>query len=61
MQGLGALRKVEEMVVNLLNPQQQQYLKELADYLQSDSGAWAIGDEHIDLLVFLLRFVCRLT
>lgn len=43
------------MVVNLLNPQQQQHLKELADYLHSESGAWAIGDEHIDLLVFLLK------
>ncbi|KAI2796903.1 Desumoylating isopeptidase 1 [Blomia tropicalis] len=52
--GLAAAQKIEEMVVNLLNPQQQQFLKELADYLQSDNGAWAIGDEHIDLIVFLL-------
>lgn len=44
------------MVVNLLNPQQQQYLKEFGDYLMTDSGAWAIGDEHLDLIIFLLRY-----
>ena len=44
------------MVVNLLNPQQQEYLKEIGTYLQSESGAWAIGEEHIDLIVYLLRY-----
>lgn len=56
-QGVAALAKVEEMVITLLNPQQQEYLKEVGTYLQSESGAWAIGEEHIELLVYLLRYV----
>ena len=44
-------------MVNLLNPQQQEYLKEVGTYLQSESGAWAIGEEHIELLVYLLGYV----
>ncbi|XP_017493006.1 PREDICTED: uncharacterized protein LOC108381110 [Rhagoletis zephyria] len=52
--GTAALQKVEEMVVTLLNPQQQEYLKELGTYLQSEAGAWAIGEEHIELIVYLL-------
>lgn len=44
------------MVVTLLNPQQQEYLKELGTYLQSEAGAWAIGEEHIELIVYLLRY-----
>ncbi|OTF69114.1 hypothetical protein BLA29_012990 [Euroglyphus maynei] len=53
--GLAAIRKVEEMVFTMLNPEQQQCLKEIDEYLQSESGAWAIGDEHLDLISFLLK------
>ncbi|KAH9501898.1 uncharacterized protein LOC124497125 isoform X2 [Dermatophagoides farinae] len=53
--GLAAIRKVEEMVFTMLNPQQQQCLKEIDEYLQSESGAWAIGDEHLDLIAYLLN------
>ncbi|XP_027203361.2 uncharacterized protein LOC113797216 isoform X1 [Dermatophagoides pteronyssinus] len=53
--GLAAIRKVEEMVFTMLNPEQQQCLKEIDEYLQSESGAWAIGDEHLDLISFLLN------
>lgn len=53
--GITALAKVEEMVQNFLNPQQQQCLKEIEEYLKSESGAWAIGDEHLDLFSFLLK------
>ncbi|KAI7688271.1 hypothetical protein SSS_08350, partial [Sarcoptes scabiei] len=53
--GITALAKVEEMVQNFLNPQQQQCLKEIEEYLKSESGAWAIGDEHLDLFSFLLN------
>lgn len=43
------------MVFTMLNPQQQQCLKEIDEYLQSESGAWAIGDEHLDLIAYLLK------
>lgn len=43
------------MVISMLNPQQQEYLKELGTYLGSEDGAWAIGEEHIQLIVYLLR------
>ena len=45
------------MVFTMLNPEQQQCLKEIDEYLQSESGAWAIGDEHLDLISFLLKLV----
>ena len=49
------MKKIEELVLDQLSTEQQQYLKELGDYLVSESGAWALGEEHLEFISLLLR------
>ena len=48
------MKKLIDFVSDLLSPEQQQLLKELNEYLTTESGAWALGNEHLDLIAHLL-------
>ncbi|XP_054155325.1 uncharacterized protein LOC128953828 [Oppia nitens] len=52
--GVAAIKKITELITDLLSNEQQQYLKELSEYLVSESGAWALGDEHLEFIALLL-------
>ncbi len=53
---MAAIKKLTELVSGLLSSEELQYLKELNEYLVSESGAWALGNEHLDFIAKLLRF-----
>ena len=48
------MKKLMELVNDLLNPEEQLQLKEWYEYLSTDNGAWILGDEHLDLVGLLL-------
>lgn len=52
--GEQALKKLMELVLNLLDSEQQTQLKEWHEYLSTDNGAWILGEEHLDLVAHLL-------
>lgn len=43
-----------ELVKDMLSPEQQTLLMEWLEYLSTDSGAWILGEEHMDLVAHLL-------
>lgn len=49
------MKKLMELVSDLLTPEQQTQLKEWHEYLSTDSGAWLLGEEHLDLVHHLLQ------
>lgn len=48
------MKKLTELVNDLLTPEEQLHLKEWYEYLSTDNGAWILGDEHLDLVAHLL-------
>jgi hypothetical protein len=52
--GKSALKKLTDLVSDLLNPEEKTELKEWFEYLSTDSGAWILGNEHLDLMANLL-------
>lgn len=55
LQGVAAMKKLNELVSNSLNPEEDRLLKEWNDYITSDNGAWAIGNEHLDIIFRFLN------
>lgn len=56
-QGVTAIKKLTELLSDQISNEQHLYLKELGEYLVSESGAWALGEEHLDFISLLLRYL----
>lgn len=52
--GVTAIKKITELVSGILNPEELAYLKEISEYLTTEGGAWALGNEHLDFIALLL-------
>lgn len=52
--GEQALKMLTELVNDFLTPDQRVQLKDWHEYLSTDNGAWVLGEEHIDLVAYLL-------
>jgi hypothetical protein len=52
--GEQALKTLTDLVHDFLRPDQQAQLKDWHEYLSTDNGAWVLGEEHIDLVAYLL-------
>ncbi|RWS08794.1 uncharacterized protein B4U79_01416 [Dinothrombium tinctorium] len=53
--GSSSIKKLTELVHDLLNPEENKQLKEWQEYLETDNGAWVLGTEHMDLIAHLLN------
>ncbi|RWS25042.1 hypothetical protein B4U80_04571 [Leptotrombidium deliense] len=52
--GISSMRKLMELVTDLLSEEQNKYLTEWQEYLSTDNGAWVLGSEHMDFIACLL-------
>jgi hypothetical protein len=50
-----SLKKLRELVGDLITPEEKMQLGEWLEYLSTDNGSWILGDEHLDLFAQFLN------